>query len=323
MPLTISTPFDGTSDNEEFDTVIKWSRNLKQRYRRGLKETFDKNKRVSNYHYRPFCKFYIYYSDLFLDEHGIASDFLGDDNKLIAVNVGNKPFNVLSSKYLVDWHFNGDSCCLPLYRYDENGKRSDNITDWALLQFRENYEDTSITKESVFHYVYAVLHHPAYREKYATNLKRELPRIPFYDNFQQWETWGRQLMNLHLNYETTNPCLLRRADLKADSGKPPIRPKPILKVEKQLNSIRLDTITTLTNIPPEAWEYKLGNRSALEWVLEYYKERKPKDPTILEKFNTYRFADYKDQVIDLLARVCAVSVETMRIIGEMGAVLRQ
>ncbi|MFN7285659.1 MAG: type ISP restriction/modification enzyme, partial [Dolichospermum sp.] len=69
--------------------------------------------------------------------------------------------------------------------------------------------------------------------------------------------------------------------------------------------------------PKIAWEYMLGNRSALEWILDQYKEKKPKDPTIAEKFNTYRFADYKEQVIDLLMRVCTVSVETMKIIREM------
>ena len=73
----------------------------------------------------------------------------------------------------------------------------------------------------------------------------------------------------------------------------------------------------MQGIPPEAWEYKLGNRSALEWILDQYKEKKPKDKTIAEKFNTYRFADYKETVIELLQRACTVSVETMRIIGEM------
>ena len=79
----------------------------------------------------------------------------------------------------------------------------------------------------------------------------------------------------------------------------------------------LDGFTTLKGIPSLAWEYKLGNRSALEWILDQYKEKKPSDPTIAEKFNTYRFADYKEQVIDLLKRVCTVSVETMKIVNAM------
>lgn len=94
-------------------------------------------------------------------------------------------------------------------------------------------------------------------------------------------------------------------------------PKAKLKADKELGSISLDENTELTGIPAEAWNYKLSNRSALEWILDQYKENKPKDPTIAEKFNAYRFSDYKEQVIDLLRRICTVSVKTMKIIGEM------
>ena len=79
----------------------------------------------------------------------------------------------------------------------------------------------------------------------------------------------------------------------------------------------LDEQTMVTRVPDEAWEYRLGSRSALEWVLDQYKERKPRDPTIRERFNTYRFADYKERVIDLLRRVCTVSVETVKIVDEL------
>ena len=91
----------------------------------------------------------------------------------------------------------------------------------------------------------------------------------------------------------------------------------MLKADKENGRIVLDSQTSLTGIPAEAWNYGLGNRSALEWILDQYKERTPKDPTIREKFNTYRFADYKEYVIDLLCRVCTVSVETQKIIAAM------
>jgi predicted helicase len=93
--------------------------------------------------------------------------------------------------------------------------------------------------------------------------------------------------------------------------------KPRLKALKDTGEIEIDATTTLRGIPPEAWDYKLGNRSALEWVLDQWKEHKISDPTVAEKFNTYRFADYKEPVIDLLHRVCTVSVETMRIIRSL------
>ncbi|MCD4731656.1 MAG: DUF559 domain-containing protein [Bacteroidales bacterium] len=192
-----------------------------------------------------------------------------------------------------------------------------------------------ITKEDIFHYVYAVLHNPAYRKKYELNLRREFPRIPFYEDFWQWAAWGKQLMELHINYETVEPYPLEehnhtvKAEAKRqkemfamlEEPKPMFgkqaKVKPKLKADKQAGIIEIDELTFLRGVPREAWDYKLGNRSALEWVLDQYKEKKPKDTTIAEKFNTYRFADYKEHVIELLKRVCTVSVETVRIVGEM------
>jgi predicted helicase len=94
-------------------------------------------------------------------------------------------------------------------------------------------------------------------------------------------------------------------------------PKAKLKADREQGTIVLDENTVISDIPKEVWEYKLGNRSALEWILDQYKEKKPSDPTIAEKFNTYKFADYKEHVIDLLKRVCTVSVETVKIVKEM------
>jgi very-short-patch-repair endonuclease len=203
----------------------------------------------------------------------------------------------------------------------------------------------AITKLDIFHYTYAVLHHPAYRTKYELNLKREFPRLPFYADFHQWATWGKTLMDLHLNYETIEPYGLRRVDVPSSPNpfshrrrgaetpeipglEPPLPmgegaggegkpPKAKLKADKIEGKIILDTVTTLEGVPAVAWDYKLGNRSALEWILDQYKEKKPKDPTIAKLFNTYQFADYKEQVIDLLDRVCTVSVRTIEIIQQM------
>jgi len=176
-----------------------------------------------------------------------------------------------------------------------------------------------IAKHDIFHYVYAVLHHPAYRTKYERNLKREFPRIPFYDDFWQWAAWGEQLMALHLDYEQVAAYPLAREDrdLSGSAIQAGLDPKPRLIARKEAGIIELDTVTTLRGVPAEAWEYRLGTYSALEWVLDRHKERTPKDPTIREKFNTYRFADYKEQVIDLLRRVTTVSVETMKIVQQM------
>ena len=176
----------------------------------------------------------------------------------------------------------------------------------------------AITKEDIFHYVYGVLHDPIYRETYALNLKREFPRIPFYPDFRQWADWGRRLMALHIGYETVEPWPVSRADVPDEKAREAgVAPKTILKADPDNGMIRIDGETTLSGIPKAAFSYRLGNRSGLEWILDQYKEKTPKDPTIREKFNTYRFADYKEHVIDLIGRVTRVSVETMEIVEAM------
>ena len=180
-----------------------------------------------------------------------------------------------------------------------------------------------ITKDDIFAYVYGVLHDPVYRETYALNLKREFPRIPFYPNFPQWRDWGQALLDLHIGYESVAPWPLIRTDVPDARAKAASTPlKVSLKADKAAGTITLDSETTLSGIPPECWDYKLGNRSGLEWILDQYKEKTPKDPTIRAKFNTYRFAGYKDVVIDLLLRVTRGSVETMAVTNAMKTISR-
>jgi predicted helicase len=238
---------------------------------------------------------------------------------------------VLAINGVADYHVTGDAIAVPRLLVAQEGAQVDNITDWALKQFTTHYKPETgsgksarkLTKEAIFHYCYAVLHDPLYREKYAQNLKREFPRIPFYADFWQWAAWGEALMALHIGYEAVAPFALTRTDTPDEkacaAGLPP---KALLRADVESGSIALDSETTLRGIPADAWLYKLGNRSALDWVLDQYKEKKPKDPTIREKFDTYRFADYKEKVVDLLMRVTTVSVETVRITQAMRTIAR-
>ena len=256
-------------------------------------------------------------------QYQLGQIFINNDTQNLLISFSDpgspKPFMVLATNKIPDYHLVGDSQCLPLYRYDKDGNRIDNITDWGLEQFQNHYNDSTITKLDIFHYTYAVLYYPSYQQKYEVNLKRQFPCLPFYDNFYQWVSWGKQLMELHINYETVAPYPLRRIDLPlGGDGRSRFKAtKAKLKADKDRGRIILDTVTMLEGVPKVAWEYQLGDRSALEWVLDRYKEKKPKDSTIAERFNTYRFADYKEQALNLLQRICTVSVETMRIIGEM------
>ena len=143
-------------------------------------------------------------------------------------------------------------------------------------------------------------------------LLREFPRLPLYRDFHHWAEMGQKLLDLHIGFESAEPYPLERHDRKEVYPK-----RAILRADKSRGTITLDERTTLAGVPEKAWEYRLGSRSALEWVLDQYKERKPRDPTIREKFNNYRFSDHRELVIDLLRRVCTVSAATMEIVDSM------
>ena len=321
------------------NTDIKWTAELKSLLRRGqlLAANFDS---IVDAQYRPFTKLK-YYFDRPLTKRVFRipqcqPTGLELNRYLLFPAYGATKridFCVFGTAQIPDLNFftPDPAHAAVLYEYDNAGNRIDNITDWALKQFTAHYSEEigkgktahQITKPAIFHYCYAVLHDPLYREKYAQNLKREFPRIPFYADFWRWADWGEQLMALHIGYESAPPFALARTDepdtRARAAGQPP---KASLKSDPAAGSIALDSETTLRGVPPDAWAYKLGNRSAIDWVLDQHKEKKPKDPTIREKFDTYRFADHKEKVVDLLMRVTTVSVETVRITEAMKAVAR-
>jgi len=343
---------------------IKWDRELNKYLDRGIKKKYNGKSMVRSL-YRPYYKQFFYF-----DRHlnGMTYQWftihnLEKENFYISFNsIGmDKPFASLASDGIIDVQMMPNGQCVPLYRFTDDGTRVENITDWGLEQFRKKYESNApviasptkgrekqsakkgkerllhgetvrndIGKEDIFHYVYAVLHNPAYRKKYEINLKREFPRVPLYDDFWKWSAWGKELMDLHVNYEKAKPYALKlvlaihespkgraHRDVPKNRTQRVVSLRAKLKADKDNGAIIIDDETTLTGIPKEAWEYKLGNRSALEWVLDQYKESTPSDPTIAEKFNTYKFADYKKEVIELLKRVTTVSVESMKIVSQM------
>lgn len=344
--------------NDFVNRKIKWTEELEAHLKKGSVLNFNPE-RIRLVNYRPFTQKFSYVDKIishriYQNENIWGINELSDNKAIILTIHPQVDLSFFASNILVDQGFGSRaSIILPLYSYSISGQQLDNITDWGLQQFTTHYEKEimaavkaagkkgqivdarGITKQDIFHYVYAVLHHPAYRKKYELNLKREFPRIPFYNNFFQWTDWGKALMDLHINYETAAPykLLLHQYDSKKETKKtkelfskveepqalygyqPKVKTK--LKADKATGIIEIDELTTLSGIPAQAWEYKLGNRSALEWVLDQYKEKKPGDATIAEKFNTYRFADYKEHVIGLLKKVCTVSVETMKIIKAM------
>jgi predicted helicase len=304
---------------------IKWTAELESHLKKGTELQFDP-RFIRRSLYRPFVTNWTYFAPVYTHRPYQQDRIfpIGSDLENLQISVyslsSTWPLATIASTLLSDLNQlkqgNGGTFVFPMYRYDTEGQRHINLTDWGVKQFEKRYgKRAAITPERIFAYVYAVLHDPAYREKYALNLKRELPRIPLYDDFARWANWGAQLVALHIGFESAEPFALERAEAAAligDGGS-----KLRLRADKISGQIVVDDTTTLSGIPSEAWAYKLGNRSALEWVLDQYKERQPRDPTIREHFNTYRFAAYKERVIELLRRVTTVSTETQRIITQM------
>ena len=298
------------------DKNIKWTSELETHFVKGNRLEFEFDNIVPAL-YRPFVAKHSYYAPIithrtYQQPRIFPLQGIGKNKVICFRGLGaKKPFDVIAADRLVERQLLGNMQCLPLHRYTDKGERVSNITSWGLRQFQEHYGDDSITAEHIFAYTYAVLHDPLYRHDYAVDLTREFPRLPFYQDFGLWARMGQALLDLHIGFESVEPYPLECVDKPGDAKKVVLRP------DKERGSITLDDKTTLTGVPPDAWRYRLGSRSALEWVLDQYKERKPRDPTIAEKFNTYRFADYKERVIDLLRRVCTVSVKTMEIVDGM------
>lgn len=310
------------------DGGIKWDRELSRYLKSGVEKAFDPSKIIRG-NYRPFVKYWVYF-----DPHLNGMTYrlpslykIGENNMGIVVSDKGwrSSFAALVTNDLPDTHMLAAAdryAIVTRYRYLKSGERVDNITDWALNKFVARYGKKGVSKDTIFTYVYAVLHDPVYRETYALNLKREFPRIPLYPDFARWSAWGQALMDMHIGYEDVVPWPVERVETPNPKRAEGTSPKPILKSLPDQGIVRVDEDTQITGIPPEAWDYRLGNRSAIDWVLDQHKEKTPRDPTIREKFNTYRFADYKESMIALLAKVVRVSVDTVAITDAMRALDR-
>lgn len=304
------------------DKLISWSRDLKVDVQRGnLAEFLPSKLRVASY--RPFTKQHMFFDRVLNEEVYQFPGFfpIGAteiENRAICVTDkgSEKPFMAMMTDRIADLHIVGAGAsaqCFPFYTYDEDGgNRRENITDWALDQFRSHYADPSIDKWAIFHYVYALLHHPAYREKYAANLRRSLPRLPFAPDFHAFAQAGRALAHLHVHYEEQPEYPLewienRDARLSFAVEK--------MKLSRDKTALRYNDFLTLAGIPPQVFDYKLGNRSALEWIIDRYRVTVDKRSGIVNDPNHY--SDDPRYIVKLIGQVVHVSVETVQIVNSL------
>jgi predicted helicase len=306
--------------------VHKWIRNTKRTLLRGSQVSYDVDS-IRLALYRPFTKRYHFFDrafneDIYQFPRIFPTPVAELENRVIAVtDLGSaKPFMTLISDRISDLHLvgAGASCqCFPFYVYDEDGgNRQENITNWALAQFQQQYGDGNIGKWDIFYYVYGLLHHPGYREKYADSLKRELPRIPFASDFWAFADAGLKLAELHLYYDTERIVTPYPLEYVWAEGKRPNWRVEKMRLSKDGTELVINDTLTLAGIPPETYDYKLGNRSALEWVIDQYRVKADKRSGIVSDPNR---ADDEQYIVNLVRQVVAVSVETVALVAALPA----
>ena len=301
------------------DTKISWSSSLKQKLKNGQMAEFSETK-LRNSLYRPFAKTHLFFDRIlnhrvFVFPSIFPTTETEVENRAICVNGtgANKPFQSLMVDMIPDTQIASNVQCFPFYTYDENGtNRKENITDWALSEFRTHYRDNTITKWDIFHYNYGLLHHPAYREKYEMNLKRDLPHIPFAEAFWGFANAGASLADLHVNYESA-PKYDKLRSVETP-GLPIEWRVEKMRLSKDKTQLKYNDFLTLDGIPPEVYDYKLGNRSALEWVVDQYRVKTDKRSGIVNDPNR---ADQPRYIVDLIGRVITVSLKTAEIVKNL------
>jgi predicted helicase len=302
------------------DTKIKWSEGLKLELKRGRYAAFVVTKLRKSL-YRPFSKKWSFF-DRVLNERNYqmpqifpTQEIETENAIIIAGGYGRKNFAVLISNQIPNYNFYGDPAqCFPFYTYNEDGSnRRENITDWALTQFRDKY-GAEVTKWDIFHYVYAMLHHPQYRERYAENLKRDLPHIPLLQSKEAFLVCvriGKRLMELHLNYEQAKEYPLKWVE---NEDVPFTWYVKRMRLTADKSAVVVNESLMLEGIPQECFAYRLGNRSALDWVIDQYQVSEDKRSGIVSDPNNL---DDEEYIVRLVGKVVTVSVETVRLVKEL------
>ncbi|WP_047238120.1 DEAD/DEAH box helicase [Chromobacterium subtsugae] len=346
-----SAEVDGfvSADSEK----ISWSVNLKNELAKNRDISFEYNGLVRSL-YRPYGKQWLYFNRLLnervLQIPKIFPNGVADNLIICTSGIGAKNFSVLISDMPPCFDNLEKGQCFPLYLYDdEDAKfarstpsqhglfdsqaaasaelgrtRRDAITDEGLAHFVTAYPGEQINKEDIFYYVYGLLHSPDYRERFADNLSKELPRIPCVKgaaNFWNFSKAGREMAELHLNYETvpmyegvkvdTGGKTLTAADYRVEQMKYGKKGK-----DKDLTTLHYNSRITVTSIPLEAYEYVVNGKPALNWVVERQCVKRDKDSGIVNDANDWAIETMNNPryPLELFLRVITVSLETMKIV---------
>ena len=336
-------------------TKISWTRALKKDVLKEKVQEFDEKSIVPAL-YRPFTKQWLYFNRR-LNEYVYKMPVLFPDakseNRVICISgVGARSgFSTLIADCVPDFHMLDTGQCFPLYLYGDAAEEDETaeiqgalfagagaspkkrfaLNDEGLGHFQEAYPGKEVTKEDVFYYVYGVLHSPSYRALYEDNLSKELPRIPRvkgFEDFEKFSSAGKLLADLHLNYEKVEPYPLGLEGVKSIVGlaAADLHVPSKMKYGKGKNGEKHDktrivynSMITLTGVPPEAYEYIVNGRPAIEWVMEKQAVSEHKDSQIANDPSSWAIETVGDPAysLKLLQRVVTVSLETMKIVKEL------
>jgi predicted helicase len=320
---------------------FKWCQKTLGDLSLGKRYEFDGTKlRVANY--RPFNRQWLYMDSRLNWSKYLTDRYFPDSkaaNRVICLSAPGfrGDFSVVMSDVLPSMHF-GDmagSQCFPLSVHERDNSASGSlelslnrdsagVSDVGLAHFRSAYPSETISKEDLFYYIYGLLHSPDYRERYADNLAKELPRIPRVKtavSFWAFSRAGRALADLHLNYETvpmyagakldTGNKKLSDADYRVEKMK-----VPKAGGEKDLTRLVYNAHITVTGIPPEAYDYVVNGKPALDWVIERQCVKTDKASGIVNDANEWATETMRNPKypLELFLRVITVSLETLKIV---------
>ena len=327
---------------------ISWTRGLRNDILRNQTIYYNSDN-IVNGAYRPFCLQKLYFEDSVIEAIGLSSKLFPKSNLpniVIAVSPSpNDGLSLLITNKVADLHFNGDTQCFPLYHYEERQKQSrslfdtdesdseyiqrDGVSDFILERARKQY-GKNVFKEDIFYYVYGFLHSPEYREKFANDLKKMLPRLPLVDDvrdFWAFSKAGRKLADLHINYEKVSPypdLTVKGAELLSFLDSEPAG-SGLYWVEKMRfpskgvkEIIIYNSRITISDIPERAYQYVVNGKSAIEWIMERYAITTHKESGIKNDPNDWATEVGNPRyILDLLLSIINVSMQTVDIVESL------
>ncbi len=299
-------------------TKIAWARNLKTQLIKGKKLDDFSQEKISVSLYRPFNKQYFYYERELSWSFYLMKKIFPDksaQNVVINTGVGNgKNFSALVSDCISSSDLILHNQAYPLYYYDDLGNRHYAISGYALNLFRRHYGDNLIAEQEIFYYIYAIFHHKGYLEKYKNSLAKEAPCIALSEDFKELSVLGKQLAELHLNYESGEMHTSVKYTTLMNAEIEGYYDVVQMKKDKKGDCIIYNQNIAITKIPKKAFDYVVNGKSAIDWVIERYQKTMDKESLIENNPNDYAGGQY---VFELLCRVIKLSEKSVDLIEKI------